>query len=147
MTGTDNQSKEHYLCSELVKLRWNSEFGVEREVDANLEEIRASGATLQCDFPVRAKTRLRIQTSGMALSGTVTSSSADFIGHFVEVRFDEGCRWSREEYEPAHLLDPNSLLPANRLKQKNNQLLAECFRLLEIGTGPRKPPRSASRDA
>lgn len=136
MTVRGREPEDSFLCSELVTLRWTSEFGGEREVVANLEEIRASGATLQCPGPIRPNTAIRIETPKMELAGAVRTCNADFIGYFVEVDFDGGIRWSREEYEPEHFFDPRSLIRPDTLKLKNNELLAECCHVLDV---PRRP--------
>lgn len=131
MEWVDRIDEPRVLCSELVTARWVSEFGSEREVVVNLEEIWSSGATLQSPGPIRSKTPLDIRTPKLELSGVVRICRADFTGYFVEMEFDEDVRWSRELYEPEHLFDPRSLLPRDRLQLKNHELLAECCRLLD----------------
>lgn len=136
MAWEDRRGEQRFLCSELVAVRWVSEFGSEREVVVNLEEVRPSGATLQSPGPIRPHTPLNIRTPKLELSGVVQTCRADFTGYLVEVNFDEGVRWSRELYEPEHLFDPRSLLPKDRLRLKNHELLAECCRALDtLGEG------------
>ena len=130
MHGAESRSGNRFLCSELVRLEWTSQFGRSRSATANLEEIEERGAVLQCDGPIRRGTRIRIRTPGVDLNGVVLGCTADFIGYFLEVEFVKGSRWSREVYEPAHLLDPRSLTPQAGLREKNRELLAECYRLL-----------------
>ena len=122
------------LCSELVTVHWVNEFGHKREVVANLEEIWSSGARLQLPGPVRRDTELRIACRKVKFLGRVSTCSADFIGFFVDVQFEDGCEWSRELYEPDHFFDPRSLLPDNgqkQLKEKNAEQLAECCKDLD----------------
>ena len=125
----DSRGGARYMCSELVTVSWVSKFGRPREVVANLEEIWSSGARLQFPGPVQPETRLRITTAKPELRGTVRACSADFIGYFVDVEFDEGCQWAPEQYGPKHLLDPQDLLRREELKEKNSQLLSECSKL------------------
>ena len=127
-------SEARHLCSELVTIQWISEFGRKREVVANLEEIWALGAQLQCPGPVRPDTRLHVTTPKVKFSGVVRSCAADFVGYFVEIDFEDGYQWSKEEYEPDHCFDPRSLLKREELKAKNNELLNECCKVLSSET-------------
>ncbi len=119
-----------FMCSELVTVRWVSEFEHSRDVAANLEEIWESGAQLQLPNPIRANTRVQFTAAGADVSGIVRSCAADFIGFFVEIEFEGGYRWSRERYEPEHLFDPRRLLQQDGLKQKNRRTLNDCVRML-----------------
>ena len=124
----DNRGQHRFLCSELVTVHWRDVFRRKREEVVNLEEIWASGATLQFSRPVREGALLRVTCRGAEFSGIVTRSTADFVGHIVEVEFEDGYEWSRQEYEPEHFFDPWSLLPEDELKQKNDQLLKDCVK-------------------
>jgi hypothetical protein len=46
--------------------------------------------------------------------GRVTHCTHNEIGYFVGIRFDAGKKWSREIYEPKHLLDPMEVVGRKR---------------------------------
>lgn len=131
MAAANHKREGRFMCSELVTVHWVNEFGHEREATGTLEEIWASGAQLQLPCPVRAGTRLLIRATKAELTGAVRACTADFIGHFIEIDFENNYRWSREQYEPEHLFDPQSLVPRDELKDRNNELLALCSKLLD----------------
>jgi hypothetical protein len=122
--------KDVFLCSDLVTARWTDAFGQRQETTVNLEEIWATGAVLQFEFPVRAGTRIWVRLGQRIFEGTVVTSKADFVGQLVEVRFSDRHRWSRSLYEPAHLLDPQTLVSEDELKDKNTRLLEEVLKSL-----------------
>lgn len=129
MPGSSS-GKARFLCSELVTVRWVSEFGGNREVAANLEEIWEKGAQLQFPNPIRVHTQLRVTAGNAEFTGVVRSCVADFIGYFVEIDFAGGYFWSPDQYEPAHLFDPRSLGRRNDLDERNRRMLAECDKVL-----------------
>ena len=125
-----NDTRDRFLCSELVTARWEDVFGRKCEEVVNLEQIWRSGAELLFSRPVRAGTPLRFAAGRASFSGKVTRCTADFLGYLVELEFTAGCEWSRKEYEPEHFFDPRSLLPREELKQKNTRLLEDCAKRL-----------------
>ncbi len=126
--------KARFLCSELVTVRWVSEFGSSREVTANLEEIWESGAQLQLPNPIRTNIPVHVSVEKTELfSGVVQSCAADFVGYFVDIEFEGGYRWSPAQFEPEHLFDPRSLLKRDNLEEKNQKMLAECNKVLSSG--------------
>jgi hypothetical protein len=46
--------------------------------------------------------------------GQVTHCTHNEIGYFVGIRFDAGKKWSRQIYEPKHLLDPMEVVGRKR---------------------------------
>ncbi len=127
---TRKHGKGTFLCSDLVSTRWTDTFGQPQEATVNLEEIWAEGAILQFEFPIRPGTHIAVQLGATHFEGSVVDSRADFVGQLVEVHFVPGQRWSRAIYEPQHLLDPQSLLPEDELKDKNSRLLEEVLKSL-----------------
>jgi len=119
------------LCSELVTARWMNAFGQRQETVVNLEEIWAEGATLQFEYPMRPGAEVEFLGGSSRFVGTVAESRSDFVGHFVEIRFADGYRWSRELYEPDHFFDPASLSPVEELRTKNNKLLEEVLQKIQ----------------
>jgi hypothetical protein len=56
------------------------------------------------------------------LNGTVRYCLYQGLGYFLGVEFDEGCRWSRKQFRPRHLLDLEQLVkPAARRSRSNAQ--------------------------
>ena len=55
--------------------------------------------------------RLAFRCRQTLFHATVTSCARQFLGYFVELRFDAGWRWSRRKVRPKHLFDPAALLP------------------------------------
>lgn len=120
------QRQGAFMCSDMVTACWTDAFGQQQEAVVNLEEIWPEGAVLQFEYSMRAGAELEIQCgSSTWFDGTVIDSRSDFIGHFVEIRFADGSRWSRAKYEPEHLFDPASLSAVEELRGKNNKLLEE----------------------
>jgi len=100
----ERRAEARLLCSDLIQVRLE---GAEpAELTANLEDISPSGACVLFEQPVPAGTRLCLMLGRYEFRGRVTRCTHNEIGYFVGVRFDAGQLWSREIYEPKHLLDP-----------------------------------------
>ncbi len=93
-------------CSDLIKVRLEDAGGASAELIANLEDISPSGACVQFEQPVPAGARVCLRLGRFLFRGQVMHCTHNEIGYFVGVRFDAGRVWSREIYEPKHLLDP-----------------------------------------
>ena len=119
------------LCSELVTARWTDAFDQRQEAVVNLEEIWPEGAILQFEYPMRPGVGVEFLCGPTRFEGAVTESRSDFVGHFVEIQFADGCRWSRDLYEPDHFFDPKSLSAVEELRTKNNKLLDDVLRKIQ----------------
>ena len=100
----ERRAEARLLCSDLIQVR--VEGAEPAELTANLEDISPSGACVLFEQPLPAGTRLCLMLGRHEFRGRVTRCTHNEIGYFVGVRFDAGQLWSREIYEPKHLLDP-----------------------------------------
>lgn len=107
---TDRRAEARMLCADLVDVRWKDKSGRNKKAVANLEDISLSGICLQLDAPIPIDTVLRISHPKAAFEGNVRYCLFREIGYFVGVQFAPGCKWSRRQYRPQHLLDLRSLV-------------------------------------
>ena len=94
-----------YLCSELVRVSYQDNFGATHETWGNLEEISSDTATILFDGWARRGSRISLIAQGHPLQGVVQSLTWDAVlGSFAVIRLDESCRWSEERFAPQHML-------------------------------------------
>ena len=93
-------STRRYLCSELVKIRINSE-----ELTVNLEEIWRNGAVFEAEVPVAARGRVEIRSGKAVFAGRITSVERHEFGWRADVEFSPLTPWSPDLYRPLHLVD------------------------------------------
>jgi hypothetical protein len=98
------------LCADLVEVAWEDEEHRARQATAVLEDISSVGACLQFETPVATGTRVHLYCGKEALEGKVRYCVYRDIGYLVGVQFAKGCEWSRQEFEPQHLLDVATLV-------------------------------------
>jgi hypothetical protein len=98
------------LCADLVQVRWKDQSGHSRKAVANLEDISTSGVCLQMERPVALDTHLWISHPKAEYEGNVRYCLFREFGYFIGVQFAPGCRWSRRDYRPMHLLDLRRLV-------------------------------------
>jgi hypothetical protein len=91
------------MCSALVITRIRDVAGAEERV-ANLEDISPSGACLHMETAAPVGADVEIVCAGCRLRGKVRYCRYVAIGYDVGVQFDERGTWSRERFEPEHLL-------------------------------------------
>lgn len=97
------------LCADLIELLWKDSSGRNHQSTANLEDISRSGLCLQVDVPIPVYTEVRISYPSGEYNGVVRYCQFKEIGHYVGVEFETGCKWSRAEFTPQHLLDPGEV--------------------------------------
>jgi len=102
MKGT--RKKVRNLCADLLKVRWKDESGTHKGDFAVLEDISTEGACLKLEQPLSKGTVLSILYPRGQYRGTVRYCVEDVTGYLIGVKFAEGYRWSRDQYDPAHLL-------------------------------------------
>jgi len=102
-------SRARYLCSELVKVEWQSQAGGFDAV-AILEEIWADGACVQTLQPMQPGARVWIVARRALFLGTLTECRVLDDGYFSRVAFDSECRWSRRSYKPEHMINTRTVL-------------------------------------
>ena len=100
----ERRAEPRLLCSDLIRAR--VEGGEPVELTVNLEDISPSGASIQLEQEIAAGSRIRLQLGRHRFGGQVRYCIYREIGWFAGIRFDAGKKWSRELYEPQHLLDP-----------------------------------------
>ncbi|MBL0156495.1 MAG: PilZ domain-containing protein [Bryobacterales bacterium] len=105
----EQRSEERNLCADLVEIHWKDSSGRNRQATANLEDISPSGLCLQVDVPIPVYSEVRITYPSGEYTGVVRYCQFKEIGHYVGVQFEPGCRWSKTEYNPLHLLDLGEL--------------------------------------
>ncbi len=93
-----------YLCSHLVRLVVE---GTEQWV--NLEEIRESGAVVECEEAVGCGASVYLLAERQFYEGRVVSSEMHSFGCRVEIEFSPATLWRPEDWTPEHLLDPEKL--------------------------------------
>lgn len=116
----ERRSDVRLLCADMVDVNWQDRLGRERQTTALLEDISRTGACLQFEVPVPLGTILRIACTQGALEGVVRYCCYREIGYFVGVQFAEDSQWSRQEFEPQHLLDLERLIAAGRKQGEGN---------------------------
>jgi hypothetical protein len=92
------------MCADLLKVRLPDEADP-KEFIANLEDISPSGACIQLEAALRGGANIEIVCSTCRLKGKVRYCRFVEIGYDVGVAFDERQSWSRERFEPKHLLE------------------------------------------
>ena len=98
------------LCADLVEVRWKDPSDRPCQATALLEDISKCGMCLQFEIPVAVGTQVIIHCPGEKLSGTVRYCLYREIGYFVGVELSESSYWSRQQFEPQHLLDLQDLV-------------------------------------
>ncbi|MGA3029056.1 MAG: hypothetical protein ABSF98_30340 [Bryobacteraceae bacterium] len=101
----DDCGEWRYLCSELVRVHYESAAGTIQQLTGNLEEISETVAILLLDTSVRRGQALSFEAQGRRLRGVVDSWVYEPpFGYFVSVRFTDGYRWREEHFRPKHFL-------------------------------------------
>jgi len=99
-------------CSDLIHVRLEGAWP--EDLIANLEDISPSGARVQFEQPVPAGTPIVLKLGRRKLRGEVRYCTHTEIGYFAGVQFAPGYKWSREIYEPKHMLDPTQVRARKR---------------------------------
>jgi PilZ domain len=98
------------LCADMVDVCWKEPTGRRYKSTALLEDISRSGMCLQFEIPVSIGIRVEIHCPGDKLAGTVRYCVYREIGYFVGIELEQSSRWSRQQFEPQHLLDLEELV-------------------------------------
>jgi hypothetical protein len=91
------------MCAHLVAVQMRDAAGT-HEVIANLEDISPSGACIQLETAAAEGADIEIVCAQCRLKGRVRYCRFVGIGYDVGVAFDEPESWTRERFEPEHLL-------------------------------------------
>lgn len=104
------RAEARMLCADIVTIRWRDKSGRGRKCSAILEDISTSGACLQLDGPVPVTTVVKICHPKGELQGNVKYCIYRDIGYYVGLQFEADSKWSKNEFQPDHLLDLQKLL-------------------------------------
>jgi hypothetical protein len=108
----ERRAEVRLWCSDLIQVFTGEAETV--KLVGNLEDICPSGACVQFEQPLAPGTRVVLKMGRRKFRGRVEHCAHEDLGYFVGVRFDADCRWSRELYEPQHLLDPRQVAARKR---------------------------------
>jgi hypothetical protein len=98
------------LCADMVEVCWKEPPGRKCKSTALLEDISKSGMCLQFEMPLAIGTQVQVHCPGDKLSGTVRYCVYREIGYFVGIELEASSKWSRQQFEPQHLLDLEELV-------------------------------------
>jgi hypothetical protein len=101
---TKDDKASRNVCADFITISWTDEAGESRSDVAILDDISENGACigLDCAIPVETKVSPRLSRGDTR----ERSSTADTeIGYFLGVEFDDGYRWSKEDFQPSYLLE------------------------------------------
>jgi hypothetical protein len=98
------------LCADMVEVRWSEPPGHKRRSIALLEDISRSGMCLQFEVPLPIGVYVQVHCSGEKLAGVVRYCVYREIGYFVGIELEASSKWSRQHFEPQHLLDLEELV-------------------------------------
>jgi hypothetical protein len=106
---TERRLEARALCADLVTLGWIEASGFAHAAPVVLEDISPRGACLQSESPVRVNSEAFVQHGEWIIRGVVSYCNFREIGFYIGVKFEDGAKWSQEEFSPQHLLDVASL--------------------------------------
>ena len=106
----ERRSETRMLCADMIEVQWRDRSGKERGATAILEDISPSGACLQFEAPVPLRAAIAWDSPRQRFRGFVRYCVYREIGYFVGVEFDAGVKWSKRDFRPGHLLDPQTLV-------------------------------------
>ena len=92
------------MCADLLRVRWKTDAGAQRNEFSTLEDISSTGACIQLEEPINPGTRLTLFYPHGRFFGRVKYCVAQGSIYLVGVEFDPGCRWSLTDFKPSHLL-------------------------------------------
>ena len=97
-------SHARYLCSHLVTISWDDGATI-----ANLEEIDATGASLESEVGLQPETVVELRSGAAYFEGKITEAEKHGFGWRICLQFSPLTPWSIERFRPEHLLDLTSL--------------------------------------
>ena len=106
----NERSEVRMLCADMVEVEWRDQSGRRWHGTALLEDISASGACLQVESAIPLGAEICWQGPRKRVEGEVRYCVYREIGYFVGVEFHSDSRWSKNDYQPQHLLDLRRLV-------------------------------------
>jgi PilZ domain len=104
------RQKKRNMCAELVMIGW-TEDGCSRNETGTLEDISATGACLYLEHSIPAETEVSLHYPKGKYRGKVKHCTSQEIGYLLGIEFNNGNRWSKLDFQPAHLLELRLLQP------------------------------------
>lgn len=107
----ERRTEPRLWCSDLVQV-WIKDMERNRWVrkgTAVLEDISRSGACVQLESPVASSTLIRVKHPQWKVEGEVRYCMYRDDGYFVGVQLAEAFRWTKADFEPQHLMDPQKI--------------------------------------
>jgi hypothetical protein len=92
------------LCADLLKIRWKDKNGASHREYAELEDISEGGICLQMESQIAPGTQIAILYPRGRYEGVVKHCRLEADGYVLGVQFLPGYRWTRRQFDPAHLL-------------------------------------------
>jgi hypothetical protein len=109
---TEGRLESRFLCADLVHVIWAAD-GQLHEDDGNLEDVSPSGCRLLMGQTISENTAVEIRCGDHVFNGTVRYTRTSDLGFDLGIQFAQRGTWKREDFEPQHLLDVNTLLREN----------------------------------
>jgi len=112
----ERRTEPRMWCSDLVQV-WIKDTAKNRWIrkgTAVLEDISRSGACVQLESPVPSATLIRVKHPEWKVEGEVRYCMYRDEGYFVGLQLAEEFRWSKEAFQPKHLLDPEKITKARK---------------------------------
>ncbi|MSV27739.1 MAG: hypothetical protein EXQ52_03215 [Bryobacterales bacterium] len=101
------------ICADLLHVCFPDEHGNIVRTSAILEDLSPSGACIQFECPIPVGCRIAIAHPNGELRGVVKYCTFWEIGYYVGLQFDEGCKWSPEDFQPEFSLDLEQLMSSS----------------------------------
>ena len=117
----DQRREVRMMCADMVEVCWKEPTGRRYKSTALLEDISPSGMCLQFEIPISIGIRVEINCPGRKLAGLVRYCVYQEIGYFVGVELEQSSHWSRQQFEPQHLLDLEELVLRSARRTDRNQ--------------------------
>ena len=105
------RQKKRNMCAELITISWTGDDGHSRSEMGTMEDISATCACIYLDHPIPAETELSLHYPQGKYQGKIKYCASQKIGYLLGIEFDNGSRWSRLDFQPAHLLELRLLRP------------------------------------
>ena len=93
------------LCAELLTIRWTDGAGDTRNEVGTLEDISETGACLHLENSIPLGSVVTLLYPEGEYLGKIKYCIYQEIGFVLGIEFDEGYRWSKSDFQPAHLLE------------------------------------------
>ncbi len=119
MTTRGRRRELRSECADLLKIRWKDGGGVSHGEIAMLEDISTGGLCLKMETPVAPGTSVAVLYPGGHYRGRVKHCETQMGWYFIGVEFEPGYRWTKDQYQPEHLLQFRFRSPRARARSRS----------------------------